>query len=373
MELVIEGLVKRFGEEILAVDDVSLEVGQGEFLVLLGPSGCGKTTTLRCVAGFEEPDQGRILIGGVPVTDTSRGIHVPPERRNLGMVFQSYAIWPHMTVFENVGYGLVVKGRPRADVRRKAEEMLALVGLSGMEDRPATALSGGQMQRVALARSLATEPRILLLDEPLSNLDAKLRASLRFELKEIQRKTGVTALYVTHDQAEAVVLGDRIAVMNQGHVVQLADPFSLYNQPASTFVAEFTGATNILWGRLDRLEDRVGVVRLEGGFEVRCPADGAPSAGSTVALSLRPENLSVEPGTDSLGGRPNTWPGTVDKAEFLGTHSIYRVQVGGETLTAIALGSAPNLPERTCVMLHIPPGRVSLLGEEGQGRRVLPS
>ena len=363
MELVIEGLVKRFGEKVLAVDNVSLEVGRGEFLVLLGPSGCGKTTTLRCVAGFEEPEQGRILIGGVAVTDTSRGVLVPPERRNLGMVFQSYAIWPHMTVFENVAYGLVVKRRSRAEVGRKVEEMLALVGLSGMESRPATALSGGQMQRVALARSLATEPRILLLDEPLSNLDAKLRASLRFELKEIQRKTGVTALYVTHDQAEAVVLGERIAVMNQGRVVQLADPLSLYNRPASTFVAEFTGATNILRGRLDRLEEGIAVVRMEGGLEVRCPADGAPSAGSAVALSLRPENLSVEPGGDSFGGRSNTWPGTVVKAEFLGTHTIYRVQVGGHTLTAVELGSSPNLPEGASVSLHILPERVSLLGE----------
>jgi iron(III) transport system ATP-binding protein len=363
MELVIERLVKRFGETVLAVDDLSLEVDQGEFLVLLGPSGCGKTTTLRCVAGFEEPERGRILIGGVPVTDTARGLLVPPERRHLGMVFQSYAIWPHMTVLQNVAYGLVVKRRSRAEIGRKVEEMLALVGLSGMEGRPATALSGGQMQRVALARSLATEPRILLLDEPLSNLDAKLRAGLRFELKEIQRKTGVTALYVTHDQAEAVVLGDRIAVMNRGRLVQLADPFSLYNQPASTFVAEFTGATNILRGRLDRLEDRVAVVRLDGGLEVRCLADGAPVAGSAVALSLRPENLSVQPGGDTLGGRANTWPGTVVKAEFLGTHSLYRVQVGGETLTAIELGSAPNLPEGASVRLHIPPERVSLLGE----------
>jgi iron(III) transport system ATP-binding protein len=363
MELVVEGLVKRFGEKVLAVDHVSLEVGRGEFLVLLGPSGCGKTTTLRCVAGFEEPEQGRILIGGVPVTDTWRGLLVPPERRNLGMVFQSYAIWPHMTVFENVAYGLVVKRRPRAEVKRKVEETLALVGLTGMEGRPATALSGGQMQRVALARSLATEPRILLLDEPLSNLDAKLRASLRFELKEIQRKTGVTALYVTHDQAEAVVLGERIAVMSQGRVVQVADPFSLYNQPASAFVAEFTGATNILRGRLDRLEDGVAVVWTEGGLEVRCPTDGAPSAGSAVALSLRPENLSVEPGGNSAGRRSNTWPGTVVKAEFLGAQSLYRIQVGGQTLTAIALGSAPNLPEGVSVSLHIPPERVSLLRE----------
>jgi iron(III) transport system ATP-binding protein len=361
MELVIERLVKRFGEAVLAVDNVSLEVGQGEFLVLLGPSGCGKTTTLRCVAGFEEPEQGRILIGGVTVTDASRALLVPPERRNLGMVFQSYAIWPHMTVFENVAYGLVVKRRPRAETKQKVEEMLALVGLSGMEGRPATALSGGQMQRVALARSLATEPRILLLDEPLSNLDAKLRASLRFELKEIQRKTGVTAVYVTHDQAEAVVLGDRIAVMNQGRVVQLADPLSLYNRPASPFVAEFTGATNILQGRLDRLEDRAGVVRLEGDFEVRCRADGAPPVGSAVTLALRPENLLVEPAGNPSGGRPNTWSGRVVKAEFLGTHSIYRVQVGGQTLTAIELGSTPNFPDNASVSLHIPPERVSLM------------
>ncbi len=364
MELVIEGLRKRFGENILAVDNVSFKASQGEFLVLLGPSGCGKTTTLRCVAGFEEPDAGRIVIDGVPVTDTSEGILVPPERRNLGMVFQSYAIWPHMTVFDNVAYGLSVKGRSKDEIRRKVKEKLSLVGLSGLEARPATALSGGQMQRVALARSLATEPGILLLDEPLSNLDAKLRASLRFELKEIQRKTGVTALYVTHDQAEAVVLGDRIAVMNHGRIMQLADPPSLYNRPVNRFVAEFTGATNFLRGRFERLENGEGVVRLSGGVEVRCAASGTPSPGSEVEISLRPENIFLEPAGTSPGGRPNVWPGRVIQADFLGTHSIYHVDVGGEQLTVVENGSWLKHRAGASVNLHAPPERVSLLREE---------
>ncbi|MBI1725369.1 MAG: ABC transporter ATP-binding protein [Candidatus Tectomicrobia bacterium] len=363
MELVIEGLRKRFGENILAVDGVSFRVAQGEFLVLLGPSGCGKTTTLRCVAGFEEPESGRILIGGVPVTDPGQGVLVPPERRNLGMVFQSYAIWPHMTVFENVAYGLAVKGRPREEIRRKVREKLALVGLSGMDERPATALSGGQMQRVALARSLTTEPGILLLDEPLSNLDAKLRASLRFELKEIQRKTGVTALYVTHDQAEAVVLGDRIAVMNHGRIMQLADPSAIYNQPVNRFVAEFTGATNFLRGRLDRLERGEAVVRLAAGLEVRCAASAAPAPGGEVELSLRPENLFVEPAGSADGGRANLWPAQVVKVDFLGTHSLYQVKVGGEVLTVVEMGSWHRYREGASVRLHAPPERVSLLQE----------
>ncbi|MBI3126981.1 MAG: ABC transporter ATP-binding protein [Candidatus Tectomicrobia bacterium] len=365
MELAIEGLRKRFGEAVLAVDGVSFRVSQGEFLVLLGPSGCGKTTTLRCVAGFEEPDAGRILIGGAPMTDAAQGIMVPPERRNLGMVFQSYAIWPHMTVFENVAYGLVVKRHPREGIRRKVKEKLALVGLSGMEERPATALSGGQMQRVALARSLANEPGILLLDEPLSNLDAKLRASLRFELKEIQRKTGVTALYVTHDQAEAVVLGDRIAVMNAGRIMQLADPVSLYNRPSNRFVAEFTGATNFLRGRLEWVKDGEGVVRLAEGMELRCAAPGAPAPGSEVELSLRPENIFLEPAGNSAGGRRNVWPAEVVKADFLGTHSVYRVKMGEETLTVIENGSWLRYQPESTVSLFVPPERVSLLQENG--------
>jgi iron(III) transport system ATP-binding protein len=363
MELVVEGLKKRFAEDILAVDGVSFEVSRGEFLVLLGPSGCGKTTTLRCVAGFEEPEAGRIVIGGIPVTDVGQGMMAPPERRNLGMVFQSYAIWPHMTVFENVAYGLVVKRRPRGEVRRRVAEKLSLVGLAGMEDRPATALSGGQMQRVALARSLTTEPRLLLLDEPLSNLDAKLRASLRFELKEIQRKTGVTAVYVTHDQAEAVVLGDRIAVMNAGRIVQCATPAVLYNQPVNRFVAEFTGITNFLRGQFERLEDGEGVVRLTGGAEVRCAASGTMAPGCEVELALRPENLFLEPAGTPVAGRANVWMGKVIQADFLGTHTIYHVAVAGEQLTVVENGSWLKHRAGAAVNLHAPPERVSLLQE----------
>jgi iron(III) transport system ATP-binding protein len=277
------------------------------------------------------------------------------------MVFQSYAIWPHMTVFENVAYGLVVKGRPKDEVRRKVAEKLSLVGLSGTEDRPATALSGGQMQRVALARSLTTEPGILLLDEPLSNLDAKLRASLRFELKEIQRTTGVTALYVTHDQAEAVVLGDRIAVMNNGRIMQLAAPLSLYNHPVNRFVAEFTGATNFLRGRFERREDGERVVRLAGGVEVRCAARDTTAPGSEVELSLRPENLVLEPAGTPVGGRPNVWMGKVIQADFLGTHTIYHVAVGGAQLTVVENGSWLKHQAGASVNLHAPPDRVSLL------------
>src|SRR5690349_5350313 len=245
--LAARSIVKRFGR-VTAVDGVSFEVKQGAVLTLLGPSGCGKTTTLRVVAGFERPDEGEVDIEGRTVVAPARGAFVPPEKRGLGMVFQSYAIWPHMTVFQNVAYGLVARRVPAADIRRRVEQALAMVGLAGLGERPATRLSGGQQQRVALARSLVGEPRVLLLDEPLSNLDAKLRERMRVELKQLQKRLGVTTVYVTHDQTEALALSDRIIVMEAGRIVQQGDGREIYRHPRSRFVVDFVGHANLVDG-----------------------------------------------------------------------------------------------------------------------------
>src|SRR5256714_14600807 len=253
-------LKKQFAIGRPAIDGVSFAVPAGEIVVLLGPSGCGKTTTLRCVAGLEHPTGGEISIAGNLVSSPARGILVPPRLRELGMVFQSYAVWPHMTVRQNVVYPLKHRKVTRADANRKVDEVLELVGLAEYADRPVVALSGGQMQRVALARSIVYRPQLLLLDEPFSNLDAKLRLRRRADSRTILKQTGMTALYVTHDQAEAVVLGDRIGVMRDGRLLQMGTPDEIYNRPADLFVANFTGATNELAGTLVARNGQFGVV-----------------------------------------------------------------------------------------------------------------
>src|ERR671926_690009 len=246
--LVITDLVKHFAGGVLAVDHVSLTIREGQFATLLGPSGCGKTTTLNCVAGLEHPDEGVIRVGDFVMTDTSSNISLQPEERGLGMVFQSYALWPHMTVADNVGFGLRIAKVPGAEIKRRVNDILELVGLGGMGKRYPFQLSGGQQQRVALARAVVTEPRLLLLDEPLSNLDAKVREQARIWLRNIQKRIGITAVYVTHDQAEALAMSDKIAVMSAGRVEQFATPQEVYDRPATRFVAEFIGATSFLKG-----------------------------------------------------------------------------------------------------------------------------
>jgi iron(III) transport system ATP-binding protein len=253
--LSIENLQKVFkasgGTDVRAVDGVSISIASGSILTLLGPSGCGKTTTLRCLAGLERPDAGRIVIGDTTVFDSAKGIFVPPSDRGIGMVFQSYAIWPHMSVFENVAFPLRVARNRKysaAEIKDKVARALEMVRLGGFERRSATQLSGGQQQRLALARGLVHEPKILLLDEPLSNLDAKLREQMRFELKRLQRSLRVTTVYVTHDQAEALALSDEIAVFNQGRIVQRGNPHDIYSHPTSRFVADFIGSANFLTG-----------------------------------------------------------------------------------------------------------------------------
>src|SRR5215216_5508430 len=248
--MVIENLTKIFSGTVKAIDDVSLTIAPGELVSFLGPSGCGKTTTLNCVAGLEHPDQGVIRVGDFVMTDTSRKISLQPEERGLGMVFQSYALWPHMTVADNVAFGLRIAKTKKEEIKRRVESILELVGLGGMGKRYPFQLSGGQQQRVALARAVVTEPRLLLLDEPLSNLDAKVREQARIWLRDIQRRLGITTVYVTHDQAEALAMSDKIAVISAGRIEQFDAPQEVYDHPATRFVAEFIGATSFLKGKV---------------------------------------------------------------------------------------------------------------------------
>ena len=300
-DLSLNGLSKHYGD-FYAVREVSLTIADGEFLVLLGPSGCGKTTTLRMIAGFIEPSAGHVRLAGQDVT------LLPPWRRNAGMVFQSYALFPHMTVAQNVAFGLEMRKLPRADIERRVEEVLALVRLGGYGGRLPRQLSGGQQQRVALARALAIRPDVLLLDEPLSNLDAKLRQEVRVEIRELQRQLGLTTVMVTHDQEEALTMADRLVVMNEGSVRQVGSQRDLYERPADRFVAGFVGRTTFLAGTVEA----PGRFRSDGGLALAC-IGGNPGR---AALSLRPERVEI--GLQPRSGLDNSLPGTVEFVSYLG-------------------------------------------------------
>ncbi len=334
----------RYDTQAGGVRDASFDLASGTFFTLLGPSGCGKTTTLRCIAGLERPDAGRIAVGDRVLFDRDHDIAVPMNQRGIGMVFQSYAIWPHMTVFENIAFPLrVAKDRryAREEIPRMVEDALATVGLEGYGERPATRLSGGQQQRVALARAIVARPQLLLLDEPLSNLDAALREEMRAELRRLQQQIGVTTIYVTHDQAEALAMSDLIAVMEQGRIVQMADPRTIYFRPASAFVAGFIGAANLLVGLAQDAVtvDGIGVVRLDDGSAIRCLFPAGGQAGAAVTVSLRPESIALA--TGGTGTTDNNLSGTVEAASFLGGTGRYDVRVGTRTLRVI--GSAETM------------------------------
>ena len=342
--LEITALCKSFGDRarkagrVHAVDHVDVVVEEGEFFTMLGPSGCGKTTTLRCVAGLEKPDSGDIVIGGTTVYSSSRGVFVPPNRRRLGMVFQSYAIWPHMNVFDNVAFPFRtgMYKAPRAEVRSRVERALAVVHMEHLAGRFATQLSGGQQQRLALARALVIEPTLLLLDEPLSNLDAKLRESLRFELKRLQRERGITTLYVTHDQIEALAFSNRIAVMEGGRIQQIGTPTEVYLKPDSPFVADFVGTTNFVPGTVGTKDPETGRWRIDtSSGPVRCGALWDVAPGDACVISIRPEHVLLSKADSGLG---EAWKGRVLTRLFVGEVWDYQVQVGDQVLRSRSSG-----------------------------------
>jgi len=320
---------KAFGETA-AVQDFSLAAERGEFVSFLGPSGCGKTTTLRMIAGFEKPTSGTINIDDVDMT------YRPPNQRNVGMVFQSYALFPNMTIGQNVGYGLKVRKKPKADIERRVGELLELIKLPDKGDRYPYQLSGGQQQRVALARALAIEPQVLLLDEPLSALDAKIRIALRKEIRDIQRQLGITTVYVTHDQEEALSLSDRVVVMSEGRIEQIGTPADIYNFPATPFVASFVGTLNLVAANVvDAGSGRLSVA----GQEVRAakPITEARN-GSTVTLALRPESVQL-----GEGGGSNQFRGTIQDASFLGSIVRIRVLVGDDVTISLDTFNDPHV------------------------------
>ncbi len=360
--LVLSGVQKRFGD-VAAVHSFDLAAERGEFVSFLGPSGCGKTTTLRMIAGFEQPTAGSITVNGVDIT------RKPPNQRNVGMVFQSYALFPNLNVADNIGFGMKVRGRPQADVKKRVGELLELIHLSDRGGRYPYQLSGGQQQRVALARALAIEPQVLLLDEPLSALDAKIRITLRKEIRSIQRQLGITTVYVTHDQEEALSLSDRVVVMSEGRIEQIGTPFEIYNFPSTSFVASFVGTLNLVTaGVVDAAAGRLSIA----GQEIRtAKAITEARSGDRVTLALRPEGIDLGEGGE---GR-NRLRGTVEDINFLG--SIVRLRMGlgdgtNGTTTSIALDTfnEPHLtlpPVGELITVSFPPEACFVLAGSGTG------
>jgi iron(III) transport system ATP-binding protein len=333
VDIRLRKLTKTFGKAV-AVNNIDLEIRSGTLTTLLGPSGCGKTTSLRCIAGLETPDSGSIEIGDMLVFSKEKNVKIPPNRRKLGMVFQSYAVWPHMTVSENVAFPLKVQKIPEPQIRERVSKSLRTVGLEGFEERHVTQLSGGQQQRVALSRAIVAEPQALLFDEPLSNLDAKLRERMRFEILDLQRKLGITTIYVTHDQAEAMVMSDDIVVMNEGHIMQRGTAEELYNKPENKFVGDFIGLTNFLPGKVTENpgKKKFGTVMTSAG-PICASLVKDIETGKSILVSVRPENVMLS--KEQLSG-DNVIQGEVKKATFLGNIRDYLICVGKEVIRAQA-------------------------------------
>jgi len=323
-------------------------VPQGRLFTLLGPSGCGKTTTLRSIAGLERPRSGEIVVGGSVIFSSVRGVFVPPNRRGLGMVFQSYAIWPHMTVFDNAAFPLHVSKKKHKDIKERVHRVLKVVALDEMADREATKLSGGQQQRLALARALVMEPPLLLLDEPLSNLDAKLRERMRFELKRLQRELGITTVYVTHDQSEALALSHSIAVMNAGRIEQLGSPREVYERPRNQFVADFIGTTNFVKGTVSGSDSAPGFYRIASEVgDLKARGVDSLKTGEEVVLSIRPEDIEL---SERRQEGENTYQATVDQKVFLGEFVDFQVRIGARSVQSRA---HPSLRTRVGESLHV--------------------
>jgi ABC-type Fe3+/spermidine/putrescine transport system ATPase subunit len=353
--LVVQDLIVRYGA-VHAVDGVDFRVNRGEHVTLLGPSGCGKTTTLRAIAGLETPTGGRITIDGKLVVDPAAGCHIPPERRGLSMVFQSYAIWPHMTVFDNVAFGFRVRGMSRATARPAVERALSLVDLADVAGRPATRLSGGQQQRVALARALAYDAKVVLLDEPLSNLDAQLRVAMRAELAELRRRLGFTAVYVTHDQEEAFALSDRIIVMRSGRIEQQGTPSEIHQAPRTRFVASFLGMKNIIPAELAVIATGEVAARLAPDIVLHARDPWANGVMPAVAgIGFRPMDVQIAPAGDGTEG-------VITRALYLGDVAHYTIQSGPIEITAYDRPRT-ELAEGSTVRWRVPPERCLVLRE----------
>jgi ABC-type Fe3+/spermidine/putrescine transport system ATPase subunit len=340
-----------------AVDGLSLAIQPGEVFTLLGPSGCGKSTTLRIVAGLEEPDGGEVFLDGNLIA--SERFSVAPERRDLGMVFQSYAIWPHMTVFENVAFPLQLRGASKATIREKVEAVLELVGLAGLGARGATDLSGGQQQRVALARAIVYEPKLLLLDEPLSNLDARLREHMRIELRALQQRLAIAVLFVTHDQAEAMVLSDRIAVMRGGRIEQVGTPMALYQRPATSFVRDFIG--RVLTLPLVLSADNCAEVPGETGVRVQLPNGSSLDNGGRALLACRPEDVYLEPHAEPGLNRLSA---TVETIAYLGEYTEYGVRTAGGQLLLVSSSRHQHYDLGAPVSVRVDPSEATLWAGE---------
>jgi iron(III) transport system ATP-binding protein len=367
--LTVKDLVKTFppgrGEKVgrvRAVDEISFDVTDGELFTLLGPSGCGKTTTLRCIAGLETPDSGEIVVGGRTLFSSERRVRVPANERGLGMVFQSYAIWPHLNVYKNVAFPLQVlprRRRPgRRQLRERVERVLSVVQLDQLAGRQATDLSGGQQQRLALARALVMEPPLLLLDEPLSNLDAKLREDMRFELKRLQRDLGITGIYVTHDQVEALAMSNRVAVVRAGKIEQIGRPREVYEAPKSRFVADFIGTSNFIDGVVESRANGRYAIRTPDG-ELRVKSDANFAVGDPVIVAARPENVLIDAQRVN-GPAPNRWQGRVEARAFLGESVDHVVSVGSREIRARCNPSI-SIPAPTEVTVTFPEEACSLI------------
>lgn len=360
--LVVQGIEKVFGDRgrhFRAVDGVTFEIQPGQFYTLLGPSGCGKTTTLRCVAGLERPDAGTVLIEGAVVSGEGR--FVTANKRDIGMVFQTYAIWPHMSVFENVAFPLRVARRRlgRSEIESRVSSVLEMVQLAGLEERNATQLSGGQQQRLALARALVHRPKLLLLDEPLSNLDAKLRERMRSDLRELQRRLGIAALYVTHDQAEALSMSDRVAVMVGGKLVQEGTPREIYQHPATRFVADFVGCSNFIQATITTVtESGLRVASAIGELKVNAASSAAPGTGKVVFI--RPENLRIHRRRIEAD---NVFECEVEDTSFLGEHLHCRIDVGGHRLF-VRQHPAAQLEVGDRAYVEMPASDLAIIGDE---------
>jgi len=321
--LKVNSLSKNFGK-VKAVTEVSFEATEGKVLSLLGPSGCGKTTTLRCIAGFENPDTGEISLDDRKIT------HIPPEKRGIGMVFQNYALWPHMTVYANLAFGLQIKKIPKDEIPKKIKRVLSMVRLEGYENRYPRQMSGGQQQRIAMARALVFEPEIMLLDEPLSNLDAQLREEMRFEFTELQKKLGITAVYVTHDQAEALVISDKIVILNKGTIVQSGSPKEIYSNPKNKFVAGFIAVTSFLDGNVDSfIEEKTKViVKTDDGLIIQ-GLNNSLSIGQRVSVALRMKAIKfIKDGNNEKRKKINTFRGKIIQLSYLGNTVDYKIQIG---------------------------------------------